>query len=144
MIDRNEAIKALKEKLEKMSHDEREQYLKKMGFSFEGDESNESEKYVLVVSKAPYQIVPKERKPQKELGFPLIDYIKPKITVVTSDEFLSSRLNASKSRKQRMRGCKKPMAVSDSTSVSRYLSRRRKMKENLPDSFTSIKKEEVK
>ncbi len=144
MISRNEAIKALREKLEQMTYDEREQYLKKMGFSFEGDESNESKKHVLVVSKAPYQIVPKEKKPQKELGFPLIDFIKPKITVVTSDEFLSSRLNSSKLKKQRTRGCKTPMAVLGSSSISRYLSRRRKTKENLPDNFTSIKKEEVK
>ncbi|MCI8603397.1 MAG: hypothetical protein HFE79_04540 [Ruminiclostridium sp.] len=34
MIDPNEAVQAFKEKFSKMSYDEREQYLKKMGFSF--------------------------------------------------------------------------------------------------------------
>ncbi len=37
MIDPNEAVQAFKEKFSKMSYSEREQYLKKMGFSF-GDE----------------------------------------------------------------------------------------------------------
>lgn len=35
MVDRNEVVKAFKEKFSKMSPVEREVYLKKMGFSFE-------------------------------------------------------------------------------------------------------------
>lgn len=38
MIEPNKAVQAFKEKFGKMSYDEREQYLKKMGFSF-GDKS---------------------------------------------------------------------------------------------------------
>ena len=37
MIDSKKAISAFQEKFSKMSYDEREEYLKKMGFSF-GDE----------------------------------------------------------------------------------------------------------
>lgn len=35
MIDRNEAVQAFKEKFRTMSQTEREEYLRKMGFSFE-------------------------------------------------------------------------------------------------------------
>lgn len=38
MIDQNKAIQAFKEKFEKMSYSEREQYLKDMGFSFGDDQ----------------------------------------------------------------------------------------------------------
>lgn len=37
MINSTEAIRALSEKLESMSHEEREEYFKKMGFSFKND-----------------------------------------------------------------------------------------------------------
>lgn len=39
MVDRNEVVKAFKEKFSKMSPVEREVYLKKMGFSFEEETS---------------------------------------------------------------------------------------------------------
>lgn len=46
MINSTEAIRALSEKLESMSHEEREEYFEKMGFSFDVAESdmNASEK----------------------------------------------------------------------------------------------------
>ena len=49
MIDTNKAMRAFKEKFSKMSYAEREEYLKKMGFSF-GDENSEKRKSTTALS----------------------------------------------------------------------------------------------
>lgn len=56
MINPDEAIQAFKEKFSKMSYDEREQYLKKMGFSF-GTESTNKKKNALVARRFYREVV---------------------------------------------------------------------------------------
>lgn len=48
MIDTNKAFLAFKEKLDNMSYEEREQYLKAMGFSFDEDKSKNTHNKITV------------------------------------------------------------------------------------------------